>query len=286
MSTWFRENPDASIHQAMASLAVEVEEVLYTGQSPYQKLEIVRTKSFGNMMILDDCIMLTEAHEYAYHEMIAHVPLFSGHPAPRVLIIGGGDGGTAREVLRHPRVEYCKMVEIDALVVEKSREFFPQVSVALDDPRLDLHIGDAIEYIQDTSHTYDLILIDSTDPIGPAAGLFRKAFYEQLTTRLNPGGKLVSQAESPYFFAQTQAEFYETLKSVFAHVHMYTSAIPFYPSGYWAFVMASPSPLSLDPVRLEEAVHIQADLHYYNPEIHRGAFALPNFLQRKLGLLA
>ncbi|GAB4395420.1 MAG: polyamine aminopropyltransferase [Microscillaceae bacterium] len=282
MTQWFNEALDESIFDLGARTSIKTGRTLYKGESPFQSLEIVETPKFGRMMILDNCVMLTEAHEYAYHEMIAHVPLFA-HPNPeQVLIIGGGDGGTSREVLRHPGVKRCVMVEIDGLVVEKSREFFPQLTSALSDARMELHIADGVAYIESQVNTFDVILVDSTDPVGPAEGLFSKAFYEKVKAALKPDGLVVAQAESPYYFQKTQRELYQMLNEVYDYATLYLSAIPFYPSGTWSFAFASKQYRPESLARWEAMAAMSQDLQYFNPEVFRACFALPNFMRRNL----
>lgn len=282
MEKWFDETLDENLFPIGARTSIKIGRTLFKGDSPYQTLEVVETARFGKMMLLDNCIMLTEANEFAYHEMIAHVPLFA-HPNPkRVLIIGGGDGGTAREVLKHPTVEECVMVEIDALVVEKSREFFPTVASALDHPKLTLLIEDGVKYIQNNQNAFDVILIDSTDPVGPAEGLFSAEFYRQAYASLKEDGLLSAQAESPYYFQKTQKELFAVLKGIFPYVSMYLSAIPFYPSGTWSFAFASKKYKEHSNARFEDIRQLEQSLNYFNGEVFRGTFALPNFIKKTI----
>lgn len=279
---WFNEELDDQIFDIGARTSIQIKETLFKGQSPFQKLEIVQTHSFGKMMLLDDCIMLTDAFEFAYHEMIAHVPLFA-HPDPRqVLIIGGGDGGTAREVLRHPQVARCVMVEIDGLVVEKSREFFPDIASELDNPRLELRIEDGIKYMVAQEQVFDVILIDSTDPVGPAEGLFSREFYENCFQALKPDGLLSAQAESPFYFQKTQKELFSILREIFPIQQLYISQIPFYPSGTWSFAFASKKYGPFEKRREADIRKLEGTLHYFNEALGSAAFALPNFVKRNL----
>jgi spermidine synthase len=282
MEKWFNEIIDESIFDIGARTSIKIGKTLFEGQSEYQKLEIVETPKFGRMMILDDCVMLTDAHEYAYHEMMAHVPMFA-HPKPeQILIIGGGDGGTSREVLRHESVKRCVMVEIDGLVVEKSREFFPALTTGLDDPRMDLRIEDGVKYIENQVNTFDIIMVDSTDPVGPAEGLFSKDFYKKVYAALKPGGIVVAQAESPYYFQKTQKELFDVLREVYPYTALYLSAIPFYPSGTWSFAFASKLYREDTQPRWEDMKAMALELEYFNPEIYKACFALPNFVKRNL----
>lgn len=284
MSEWFNEELDETLFNVGARTSIKIEKTLFKGESPYQKLEIIETSNFGKMMVLDDCIMLTESHEYVYHEMIAHIPLFLHHHPKQILIIGGGDGGTAREVLRHPSVERCVLVEIDELVVEKSKEFFPKLRIAFDNPRLELRIEDGIKYIENQQDIFDIILVDSTDPIGPAEGLFTEEFYNKVSIALKPNGIVVSQAESPYFFQKTQQNLINTLRKVYPFVTLYLASIPFYPSGTWSFSLASKEIIKNIIPRLEELNKMHSELQYLNEEVFIASFALPTFLRESLGL--
>lgn len=281
---WFNEMLDESIFDLGARISIKVGKKLFEGQSPFQKLEIYETPKFGNLMVLDGAVMLTEANEFAYHEMIAHVPLFA-HPNPeRVLIIGGGDGGAAREVLRHDCVKECVMVEIDGLVVEKSREYFPTIACELDNPRLTLLIDDGIKYIEENQQAFDVILVDSTDPVGPAEGLFSKAFYQKVFQSLKEDGLIAAQAESPYYFQKTQRELFEVLRSVFPYTALYISQIPFYPSGTWSFAFASKKYSQTSHARLADLQKMTPNLQYLNEDLFKGCFALPNFVKANLGV--
>ncbi|MDB9494976.1 polyamine aminopropyltransferase [Spirulina major CS-329] len=260
-------------------------EVLFAEQSPFQHVEIVNTEKYGKILLNDGYVMITEADEFIYHDMLVHVPLFT-HPHPqRVLIIGGGDGGTAREVLRHPSVEQCVMVEIDEVVVNACRQHIPQTAQALDHPKLTLHIEDGVKYVAETAETFDVVLVDSTDPIGPATPLFGETFYRDLARILNPGGLVVSQGESPFYFAAMQHKLLDILHRCFPTVGLYNYSNMSYPGGLWSFTFASQG---LDPIADFDPARVTAsglEFHYYNPAIHRAAFALPTFMQRQVNAI-
>ena len=253
---------------------------LFRGQSDFQKVEVVQTTGLGKMLFNDGLAMLSEKDEFVYHDMIAHVPLFT-HPNPkRVLVIGGGDGGSLREVLRHPQVEKCVMVEIDAMVVQACKEHIPQTSQALDDPRAELIIADGIDYAKNSKETFDVILVDSTDPIGPATPLFGVDFYRDLYQRLQPDGLVVSQCENPYFELEMQKKLLSILKEVFPGVYLYNYTNLCYPGGFWSFSLASKGPHPLRDFRAERVADSGLKFEYYNAAIHQAAFALPSFQQR------
>ncbi|GAB4256588.1 MAG: polyamine aminopropyltransferase [Deferrisomatales bacterium] len=278
LDLWFQET-----HKDQIAFSVRVTGYLWSGKSEFQTLDVIDTEAFGRVLLLDGLFMTTEKDEFIYHEMIAHVPLFS-HPAPRrVLVIGGGDGGTVREAVRHPTVEQVDLVEIDRLVVEKSREFLPTIACALDDPKVRVHYEDGIRWVQGHADTYDVIVVDSTDPIGPAVGLFSEAFYADCRKALTADGVLTAQTESPFFDREEVTFIYGNLRKVFPDARPYTASIPTYPGGYWCFAFASKGPDPLDGPDPERYRPLGEELKYYNPEIHRAAFALPTYFRKLLG---
>jgi spermidine synthase len=269
-------------HQGTVRLSFKVTQTLFSGRSPYQQVDIVETRGHGNMLLNDGVVMLCERDEYVYHEMIAHVPLFV-HPLPRsVLIIGGGDGGTAREVLRHEGVEQVVMVEIDGVVVDACRKHLPSVSCALDDPRLQLRIGDGVRYVAETDRRFDLVIVDSTDPVGPAEPLFNRDFYRNVARILNDDGILVTQAESAHYDREIQKPMLGDQRPFFPKLHLYLYSNLTYPGGLWCFGFASKKycPVGdFDPGRTSES---GIKTRYYNPGVHYGAFMLPNFITEAL----
>jgi spermidine synthase len=246
--------------------------VLHAEQTPFQHLQVVDLVDFGRTLVLDHTIQTSVGDEYIYHEMVSHVPLFS-HPSPaRVLIIGGGDGGTAREVLRHSRVKRVDMVEIDAAVVEASRRHLPEIAAELDNPRLHLKIADGIAFVQEApENLYDVVIIDSSDPVGPAEGLFNQPFYENVHRVLKPDGLVVCQTISPFFHQHVIRSVHAMLSELFSITRLYLACIPTYPSGLHSFTIASKR---YDP--LDGPLHtITFPTRWYSEQIHRAAFVLP-----------
>ena len=269
MELWFSERQTKAL-----ALSCLVRRTLHSERTPYQDLAVIETEQYGRMLVLDGMVMLTEADEFVYHEMIAHVPL-TIHPAPLdVLVIGGGDGGTVREVLKHSAVRRVVLAEIDERVVEVSREFLPTLSSGFRDPRLVMAIGDGVEHVQRHRGAYDVILVDSTEPIGPAAGLFGAEFFRMAAEALKPGGLLAAQTESPFINGDLIGKAHHSLRGSFPFLRLYLASIPTYPSGLWSFTLAA----------LEEAPYLeprpQAGLacRYYSSEVHRASFALPPFV--------
>lgn len=263
-------------------------ERLFRQKSPFQLVEVYDTFAYGKMLSIDNMVMCTERDEYGYHEMITHVPMQT-HPNPkRALVIGGGDGGTVRELLRYDSLEEVVMVEIDEVVVQASRQHLPALSSAFEHPKLNLIIADGIKYVKDSpNESFDLVIVDSTDPIGPAEGLFSYDFYQNAHRALKPNGILVTQSESPRFNVAAFKECFKCYRSIFGaeNVHCYLAFIPTYPSGMWSFSYSckgSLHPLKNINTEKIEAFAQQHSLQYYNALVHQAAFYLPTFVQKML----
>jgi len=260
--------------------SVRIRRHLHSEQSPLQRIDIYDTYAHGRMMTLDGLVMATERDEFIYHEMMAHVPLFS-HPDPKqMLIIGGGDGGTLREVLRHPRVARCVMVEIDRAVVEASRRFLPTLASGLDDARAEILFEDGISYVQNAADgAFDVILIDCTDPVGPAEGLFQLPFYRQCLRVLGADGILCQQTESPLYMPHLIRDVHAALATAGFEITRSNQAhCVSYPSGWWSFTLGSKA---LDPAcdfRREDAAKRGFATKYYNERLHAGCFMLPTMV--------
>lgn len=261
-------------------IAIKTKDILFSEQSDFQKVEIFDTDSvLGRVLTLDELMMTTEGDEYHYHEMIAHIPMMQ-HPEPKsVLVIGGGDGGTVREVLKHKTVERVVLCEIDGMVIEACKKYLPTIACELDNPKVETLVQDAIEYIKDKKEEFDIVLIDSTDPMGPGEGLFTDEFYTNVKNSLKKGGIMVAQSESPFAQAESVKKMYVQLKKVFPVVSTYTSNIPTYPGGYWAWAFCSVDvePLSFYAEDREE--EITSTCKIYNRDYHNARFALPNYLK-------
>jgi len=276
-NVWYSE-----LHDSSSGLTLKIDRLLESQQSEFQRIDIIENRDFGKLLVLYGSLMVCDNDNNAYNEMITHVPLFS-HPAPkRVLIIGGGDCGALTEVMKHPEVEKCLMCELDEMVVAAAKKHFPDLTSGLQDPRAELTFQDGKKYIEETDEKYDLILLDLSDPVGPAADLFQKKFHQQVMDRLTDNGIMVAQSESPYFNQKTVKAMYANLREVFPLVRMYTCFMPIYPSGYWSFAFCSKG---IDPVRdldRDRVRKLNLDTRYYNLETHLGAFALPQFVRNLL----
>ncbi|MCB9084341.1 MAG: polyamine aminopropyltransferase [Bdellovibrionaceae bacterium] len=252
-----------------------IKEALFSGRSEFQSVAIYDTYHYGRMLMNDGMVMVTEKDEFCYHDMIAHVPMFTHPNVKKVLVIGGGDGGTAREVLRHKQVERCVMVEIDSMVVKACKEFIPQTAAVMrDDPRLELRIEDGVAFVKNTKEKFDLVLVDSTDPVGPATPLFNVSFYQDVFNILNDEGLVVSQGESPFFFAEAQKSLVEIFSQVFPLRGLYNFSNLTYPGGLWSFCMGSKKYHPLKDFQAGRVNESGLKFQYYNPSIHCSAFSL------------
>lgn len=275
MSEFYKE-----ITPAGFGIAIKQKEVLFSEQSEFQKVEIIDSEStLGKFLTLDGLMMCTEGDEFYYHEMISHIPMMT-HPAPKsVLVIGGGDGGTVREVLKHNTVEKVVLCEIDGMVIDACKKYLPTISCELDNPKVEIKVEDAIEFIRNKKNEYDIILIDSTDPMGPGEGLFTEEFYTNVKNSLKKGGILAAQSESPVVNTEEIQKMYKLLKKVFPICSTYTSNIPTYPGGYWAWAFCSVDVEPLSYYAADRENDIVKSCKVYNKDYHYARFALPNYLK-------
>ena len=279
MGLWYDETFDDQTR-----LGLRVEKTLFSGQSDYQKIEVIDTVGFGRVLVIDNVFMTSEYDEFLYHEMLAHPALTTAPRIERVLVIGGGDGGTVREVLRHPDVKECLMIEIDELVVNVSKEYLPGIGTAWDDPRLDLRFIDGIDYVKTSEdEKFDVILLDGTDPIGPGAVLFDEAFYEGCKRMLTDDGVMALQSESPLLMMDVFVETQHKLRKLFAEVHPYLGPVPLYGTGVWSWSWGSNTGEPLRPVQERQEAIVEGS-KAYNAELHQAIFALPNYVKRALKL--
>jgi spermidine synthase len=264
------------------SMKFKVKNVLFEGQSEFQSVDVVETEGHGKMLLNDGLVMVTERDEFIYHDMIVHVPLFTHANPKKVLVIGGGDGGTAREVLRHDTVEKCTMVEIDKMVVDACKEHIPFTSQVFDNPKLDLKIEDGLKFVKETNEKFDVIIVDSTDPIGPAEPLFNVEFYQDIEKCLNDDGIVVSQGESPFYNVDMQKKLLGIINETFPLRAIYNFSNLTYPGGLWSFSFGSKKyhPIKdFNPARVDQS---NLKFKYYNKELHTASFALPSFMQENL----
>lgn len=258
-------------------MTVQVEAELCRRQSKYQKIELYQTKKLGRLLLLDGIIQLTDFDEFAYHEMLANLPMFAHDNPRRALVIGGGDGGVLRELGRHPELETIDICEIDEEVINVAREFLPEISCGYDDPRVRVHIADGSEFVKDKPESYDVIIVDSTDPGGPGAPLFGEAFYRDMKRALRPGGVIATQAESPYLLPEIVARLNAVSKRIFRSTGYASIMVPTYPTGMIGACVAGDREDVRIPAR-PVPPELARQLRYYNTELHRAAFTTPNFV--------
>lgn len=279
MELWFTEK-----HTPNVNFSIKVERQLYCGQSEFQRIDIFESKEFGRFLTLDGYMMLTEKDEFIYHEMITHVPMCVNPAARRILVIGGGDGGTVRELLRYPTIEHIDLVEIDELVVEVCKKYLPQTAGCLGDPRIHPYYEDGLKFIRHCEDMYDLIIVDSTDPFGPGEGLFTKEFYGNCYKALKENGIMVNQHESPFYkedaYAMQRA--HKRIVESFPISRVYQAHIPTYPSGHWLFGFASKQYHPVKGVNWVRWNALGLRTRYYNTQLHAGAFALPNYVEEMM----
>lgn len=275
MELWYTEQ-----HTKNVRFSIKVEKPLYTGESEFQRIDVFSSKEFGNFFTLDGFMMITEKDEFIYHDMIVHVPMATNLKIKNVLVIGAGDGGTVRELTRYSSIEKIDMVEIDKMVVDVCREYFPQTACKLDDPRVQLYFEDGLKFVRSKENSYDLIIVDSTDPFGPGEGLFTKEFYGNCYKALTDDGILVNQHESPYYEddAKAMQRAHKRIRQLFPICRVYQAHIPTYPSGHWLFGFASKTYDPLTHIDEQAWNSLGIKTKYYNTEIHKGCFALPNYV--------
>ncbi|TAL53864.1 MAG: polyamine aminopropyltransferase [Methylovulum sp.] len=279
-SEWFTEQ----VPGAETAFSLKIKQKLHEEQSPFQHLEIYETETFGNLMVIDGCTMVSTRDNFFYHEMMSHPVLFT-HPDPKkVWIIGGGDCGTLREVLKHPSIEYAVQIDIDERVTRLSEIYFPELCESNDDPRADLKFIDGIKWVKDAAPgSVDIIIVDSTDPVGPAEGLFGEAFYRDCYNCLSEHGMLVQQSESALYHMKLIAEMRDAMSNS-GLSHLQTLFFPqcLYPSGWWSATIAGKTALSA--FREQDSANKTFDTTYYNVDIHKAAMAQPEFFKKAFSL--
>jgi len=279
LDLWFSEK-----HTDSVTFNIKIKQELYNKQSDFQHISVLDTYEFGRILVLDGYIMLTEKDEFIYHEMIVHIPMAVNPDIKKVLVIGAGDGGTLRELSRYKSIETIDMVEIDPMVVEVCKEYFPETTCCLDDPRVHIYYEDGLKFVRKKVKEYDLIVVDSTDPFGPGEGLFTKEFYGNCYNALNKEGIMVNQHESTYYdsYVDEVIRTHIRLKSTFPIANIYQAHIPTYPSGHWLFGFSSKKFHPIKDLREEQWNNIGLRTKYYNTKLHKGAFALPNYIIEQL----
>lgn len=271
MELWFTEKQTPTF-----GITAKIRQTFVHEQTEFQQLDMIETEEFGRMLVLDGMVMTTVKDEFVYHEMVAH-PVLNTHPDPKqVLVVGGGDGGVIREILKHPGVERAVLVEIDGKVIEYSKQFLPEIAGKLEDPRVEVIVNDGYMHILEHKNEYDVIMVDSTEPVGPAAPLFERGFYQGIHEALKDEGIFVAQTDNPWFKADLIRQVHRDVKEIFPVVRVYGANIPTYPSGLWTFTMGSKKH---DPLEVDENSIPELDTKYYSPRLHKAAFVLPRFVE-------
>lgn len=271
---WFTEQQTKNM-----ALSCRVARTLHQEKTPFQSLAVLETEQFGRMLVLDNIIQTTVKDEFVYHEMITHVALNTHALPKKALVIGGGDGGAVREIVKHPSIEKVVHCEIDGAVIEASRKYLPEISCALDNPKVEILVDDGIKHVRENKNTYDVIMVDSTDPIGPAEGLFSASFYSDISDALKEDGIFVAQTESPFFNRELIPRLYKDISGIFPVTRLFLASIPTYPGGLWTFTMGSKK---YDPLDVDGSKIPQLDTRYYSSAVHRACFVLPPFIQELL----
>jgi spermidine synthase len=280
MELWYTEK-----HTDTVNFSIKVNKQIYSEKSPFQQIDFFESEEFGTFFTLDGLMMVTEKDEFVYHDMISHIPMATNPNIKRVLIIGGGDGGSVRELTRYNTIEKIDMVEIDEMVVRSCQKYLPITASKLNDPRVSLYFQDGVKFVEGKFNEYDLIIVDSTDPIGPGEGLFSESFYTNCFNALSENGILINQNESPYYpnYAKEMKRSHSKISKIFPISKVYQFHIPTYPSGHWLFGFASKK---LDPIKdfqKESWEALGLETKYYNTDLHTGCFALPTFVKKMLG---
>jgi len=278
---WFTEANE----ETGTGFSLKIKAKLYEEQTPFQKLEIYDTETFGKLMILDGCTMVSTRDNFLYHEMMSHPALFTAKTPKRILIIGGGDCGTLKEVLKHPEVELAQQIDIDEAVTRAAEIYFPELCESNNDPRAELKFIDGIKWIAESAAgSYDVIIVDSTDPVGPALGLFSVEFYQNCFNALSEGGVLVQQSESPLTHQKLLKEMHDAFKQVgFVDTKTLPFPQPIYPTGWWSCTMAVKG-AKADDFREADSNNKTFKTRYYNTGIHKGALVSPPMFADEIGI--
>jgi len=278
LNLWYTEENNGNIRYGY-----KAKSVLFHEQSEFQSVDVIETEAFGKMMLIDSLVMITDVDEFVYHEMISHIPVCLHGKPKRVVVIGGGDGGTVRELLKYDCIEEIVLCEIDDVVIKAARQHFPEVSSGFDNPRVKINVGDGVAYMKNhQAGVLDLVIVDSTDPIGPGEGLFSKDFYRSVAKSLRPDGLMAAQSESPWYDKGVLQRIKNNVSAGFSEVKNYMGAVPTYPRGFWSWTIAGNR--KIDPKEYDRKLFdsVKKDLQYLNDDMMTAVFALPTFYRNKL----
>lgn len=271
MDMWLKEGQIEN-----AAMTYRIKETLITKKTEFQDLAVLDTYEFGRMLVLDGIVQTTIRDEFVYHEMITHIALNTHKNPKKVLVVGGGDGGAIREILKHPSVEKAVLCEIDGCVIEECVKFLPEISCGLSDPRCEVFVGDGIKYVHEHKNEFDVIIVDSTDPFGAAEGLFGGSFYKEISECLTEDGIFVAQTETPFYLPDVVKKVFNDARSIFPVTKLFMAAIPTYPGAYWSFTMGSKK---YDPENPDLTDKIDFPTKYYTKKLHKACFTLPKYVE-------
>lgn len=271
MDLWLKEGQISD-----AAMTYKIKETLVRKKTKFQDLAIIDTYAFGRMLILDGIVQTSINDEYVYHEMITHIPL-NTHPNPKkVLVVGGGDGGAIREILKHPSVKKAVLCEIDEDVITECKKYLPEISCALNDSRCEIFVGDGIKYVHEHKNEFDVIIVDSTDPFGAAEGLFGGSFYKEIFDCLTEDGIFIAQTETPFYLPNVVKKVFNDARAIFPVTKLFMAGIPTYPSGFWSFTVGSKK---YNPEEVDLSSKDDLDTKYYTKKLHKACFTLPKFIE-------
>lgn len=275
---------EESFHQKY-SMGFKVKQHLHSEQTKYQKIDVYETESVGRMLLLDGKTMVSDKDEFVYHEVVSHIPYMVSRSCKKVLIIGGGDGGVVREFVKHPDIERVDLVEIDERVIEVSRKYFPDCTSGLSDKRVRVLPEDGFAFIKRAKAEYDVIVVDSTDPVDFASGLFTDEFYQDVYNALTEDGIMMNQTENPFLDEWGIKNIYNNMRKVFPQVSSFTAPMLIYPGVFWTFGFSSKKyrPTDINPAKMQHMETLQRDLKWYNMDWHKGAFSISNFHKKMIG---
>lgn len=263
----------------------KVKKYLHSEQSKFQKIDVVETEAVGKLLLLDGKTMVSNKDEFVYHEVVSHIPYMVSRQCKKVLIIGGGDGGVVREFVKHADIERIDLVEIDERVIEVSKIYFPECTSGLSDKRVRVLPEDGFAFIKRAKAEYDIIVVDSTDPVDFASGLFTDEFYTDVYNALTEDGIMMNQTENPFLDEFGIKNIYNNMRKVFPVVNSFNAPMLIYPGVYWTFGFSSKKyrPTDINPEKVEAMTKLQRSLQWYNMDWHKGTFSISNFHKNKIG---
>ncbi|GAW81059.1 spermidine synthase [Plasmodium gonderi] len=276
---WFSE---FSLMWPGQAFSLEIKKIIHQAKSKYQSILVFESTTFGKVLVLDGVIQLTEKDEFAYHEMMTHIPMTVAKEPKNVLIVGGGDGGVIRELCKYKTIENIDICEIDEMVIDVSKTFFKNISLGFDDKRVNVFIEDASKFLENVTNTYDIIIVDSSDPIGPAESLFNQNFYEKVYNALKPNGYCVAQCESIWIHVGTIKSMMGYARKLFKKVEYANISIPTYPCGCIGILCCSKMDTGMSKPNRRLETKEFSDLKYYSYENHSAAFKLPTFVLKDI----